>query len=278
VSRLGDLSALPTDPNTLRISVTGQQFQWTFGYGNSGVKTTNDLHIPIGQPLIFDVTSTDVIHSFWVPDLYGKIDANPGRVNRITFKAKQPGEYRGVCAELCGAGHGGMLFRVTAVTQTDFQQWLQTQQGGAAAPPAAAPVPQPNIGIPASPGPSPAAKPAASPAPGGSPVPAPPPPAPAAPPAGASPDEGRVLVAQKGCGGCHVIPGVPGASGTIGPSLAGVASRPRIAGGAVANNGPDDLKRWIMNPQALKPGTAMPNLGLSDDDATKIVAFLETLK
>jgi cytochrome c oxidase subunit 2 len=277
VSRLGDLSTLPTDPNTLRISVTGQQFQWTFGYGNSGVKTTNDLHIPIGQPLIFDVTSTDVIHSFWVPELYGKIDANPGRVNRITFKAKQAGEYRGVCAELCGAGHGGMLFRVTAVTQTEFQQWLQTQQGGGAPQPPppvpAKPSASPNTGAPASPVPSPAVKPAASPSPGASPVP---PPAP--PPAGASPDEGRALVAQKGCGGCHTIPGVPGATGTIGPNLAGVASRPRIAGGAVPNNGPDDLKRWIMNPQALKPGTAMPNLGLSDDDATKIVAFLETLK
>jgi cytochrome c1 len=71
---------------------------------------------------------------------------------------------------------------------------------------------------------------------------------------------------------------VPGASGTIGPNLTGVASRTRIAGGAVPNNGPDDLKRWIMNPPALKPGTAMPNLGLSDDDATKIVAFLETLR
>src|ERR1700704_3710047 len=201
VSRLGDLSTLPTDPNTLRISVTGQQFQWTFGYGNSGVKTTNDLHIPIGQPLIFDVTSTDVIHSFWVPDLYGKIDANPGRVNRITFKAKQPGEYRGVCAELCGAGHGSMLFRVTAVTQTEFQQWLQTQQTGAAPPPAPAPaVPpkpsvQPNTGVVV----SPVAKPVASPSPG---APAAPPAVPDQPPAGASVDEGRALVAQKGCGGC----------------------------------------------------------------------------
>src|SRR6195256_2760379 len=137
VSRLGDMSQLPTDPSTLHISVTGRQFQWDFAYGTSGVKSTNDLHIPVGTPLVFDVTSIDVIHSFWVPDLYGKIDANPGRVNRITFKAKQPGEYRGVCAELCGAGHGGMLFRVTAVTQTDFQQWLQTQQGGAAAQPPA---------------------------------------------------------------------------------------------------------------------------------------------
>src|SRR5207302_2876284 len=84
-TRLGDLSQIPTDPNTLHISVTGRQFQWDFAYGNSGVKTTNDLHIPVGTPLVFDVTSIDVIHSFWVPDLYGKIDANPGRVNRIPF-------------------------------------------------------------------------------------------------------------------------------------------------------------------------------------------------
>src|SRR3984893_11335942 len=133
VSRLGDLSQLPTDPSTLRISVTGRQYQWEFGYGSSGVKTTNDLHIPVGTPLIFEVTSVDVIHSFWVPDLYGKIDANPGRVNRITFKATQPGTYRGVCAELCGAGHAGMAFRVEAVSPTDFDQWLQ-QQGGTAVP------------------------------------------------------------------------------------------------------------------------------------------------
>jgi cytochrome c1 len=87
-----------------------------------------------------------------------------------------------------------------------------------------------------------------------------------------------MLVAQKGCGGCHTIPGVPGASGVIGPNLAGIASRTQIAGGAVPNTSPDDLKRWIMNPQALKPGTQMPNLGLNDADATNIVAFLETLK
>src|ERR1700730_7828778 len=137
VTRLGDLSQLPTDPNTLHISVTGRQFQWDFTYGSSGVKTTNDLHIPVGTPLIFDVTSIDVIHSFWVPDLYGKIDANPGRINRITFKATKPGPYRGVCAELCGAGHAGMQFRVEAVSPSDFQQWLQQQQAGGA--PAAPP-------------------------------------------------------------------------------------------------------------------------------------------
>jgi cytochrome c oxidase subunit 2 len=246
VSRLGDLSQIPTSPDTLHIGVTGRQFQWEFAYGNSGVKTTNDLRIPVGTPLVFDVTSTDVIHSFWVPDLYGKVDANPGRINHITFKAKQPGEYRGVCAELCGAGHSGMLFRVQAVSQGEFRQWLQQQQAGATGTPA-----PPAPGAPAAPGPSGDA---------------------------ALVDAGKALVTQKGCGACHTIPGIPGASATIGPNLAGVASRKTIAGGAAPNNGPDDLKKWIINPPALKPGTAMPNLGLTDDEATRIVAFLETLK
>jgi cytochrome c1 len=106
----------------------------------------------------------------------------------------------------------------------------------------------------------------------------PPAPKPGAPtPDPAFVEQGKQLVAQKGCGGCHTIPGVAGASGTIGPNLAGVANRTTIAGGAVPNNGPDDLKRWVMNPPGVKPGTAMPNLNLTDDEATKIAAFLETL-
>jgi cytochrome c len=90
--------------------------------------------------------------------------------------------------------------------------------------------------------------------------------------------EGQQIIASKPCVGCHTIPGIPGANGTIGPNLAGVASRTKIAGGAVDNAGPDDLKAWIMNPPAKKPGTLMPNLGLTDDEATKIVAYLELLK
>jgi cytochrome c len=90
--------------------------------------------------------------------------------------------------------------------------------------------------------------------------------------------EGQQLIASKPCVGCHTIPGVAGATGTVGPNLGGVASRTKIAGGAVNNTGPDDLKKWIMNPTALKPGTLMPNLGLTDDEATKIVAYLELLK
>jgi len=90
--------------------------------------------------------------------------------------------------------------------------------------------------------------------------------------------EGAQIIATKPCVGCHTIPGIPGATGTVGPNLGGVASRAKIAGGAVSNTGPDDLKKWILNPPAQKPGTAMPNVGLNDDEATKIVAYLETLK
>jgi len=234
VTRLGELSQIPSDdPNALRIAVTGRQFSWEFDYGASGVKSTNELRIPTGRPLVFEVTSMDVIHSFWVPDLYGKIDANPGRINRISFSARQPGTYRGVCAELCGAGHSDMLFRVEAMGPAEFEQWLEQQRTGA--PP---PVPPGGAGDPA---------------------------------------QGRNLVAQKGCGACHVIAGVPGAVGTVGPNLAGVATRNPIAG-SVPNGGPDDLKAWILDPPSLKPGTQMPNLGLSDTEATHIVAFLQTLR
>jgi cytochrome c1 len=105
--------------------------------------------------------------------------------------------------------------------------------------------------------------------------------APAASPSADLPPEARAgqqLAAQKGCSTCHTIPGVAGANGVIGPNLAGVASRPTIAGGDVPNTGPADLERWILDPPAVKPGTPMPNLGLSQQEAQQIVAYLETLK
>jgi cytochrome c1 len=143
-----------------------------------------------------------------------------------------------------------MQFRVTTLSAADFQNWLQQQ--GATGPAVAGATPVPGAAAPAA-----SAQPAA---------------------AAANPADGAALIQQFGCGACHTIPGIPGANGTVGPNLAGVASRPTIAGGVVQNTGPDALKRWIMNPPGLKPGTIMPNLGLTDDQATKIVAYLETLK
>lgn len=89
---------------------------------------------------------------------------------------------------------------------------------------------------------------------------------------------GVKVILQRGCGSCHVIPNIPGASGTIGPSLEGIGSRDPIAGGVVPNTSADDLAKWIQNPGALKPGTAMPTLGLSDQEARDAATYLRTLK
>jgi cytochrome c2 len=90
--------------------------------------------------------------------------------------------------------------------------------------------------------------------------------------------QGVRVIVQKGCGSCHTIPNIPGASGTIGPNLQGIADRKQIAGGAVPNNSVEDLAKWIQNPQALKPGTAMPTLGLSAEEARSAAEYLYTLK
>lgn len=85
-------------------------------------------------------------------------------------------------------------------------------------------------------------------------------------------------VLTRGCGGCHVIPNIPGAAGTVGPSLEGVADRKLIAGDRVPNNSVEDLAAWVQDPPGLKPGTPMPNLGLSAEEARNVAEFLYTLK
>jgi cytochrome c2 len=89
---------------------------------------------------------------------------------------------------------------------------------------------------------------------------------------------GKGMFLAKGCGGCHTITGVAGASGQVGPNLSGVATRSTIAGGVVSNNGRDDLVQWILDPPALKAGIAMPRLGLTHDEAVSIATYLETLR
>lgn len=92
---------------------------------------------------------------------------------------------------------------------------------------------------------------------------------------GGDPQLGATLIQQWGCGSCHVIPGVKGADGLVGPPLSNFASRAYIAG-QLPNN-PDDLIRWIMDPQAVEPGTAMPNLSVSEDVARHMAAYLYTV-
>jgi cytochrome c oxidase subunit II len=129
VQSMSRLGAIPQGGQT--IQVTGRQFAWEFAYPGTPVKTINDLRVPVNQPVVLEITSGDVIHSFWVPDLGGKMDANPGLVNRMSFTAEREGQFRAVCAELCGIGHANMLFTVTAMSPGEFQTWLA--EGGQAA-------------------------------------------------------------------------------------------------------------------------------------------------
>jgi cytochrome c oxidase subunit 2 len=112
----------------LVIEVIGHQWWWEISYPDQVVVTANELHLPVGQPVMLHVTSEDVIQSFWVPELHGKIDMIPGRTNKFRLEANQAGEYYGICAEFCGLQHAKMTFLVVAEAQQDFQQWLAQQQ------------------------------------------------------------------------------------------------------------------------------------------------------
>ena len=120
-------------PNAMRVEVEGFQFAWRFRYAEQDVESINELRIPVGRPVVFDVTARDVMHSFWVPELFGKIDAIPGRVNRTWTQAEVTGTFRGVCAELCGAGHAAMLFTAQAVSEDEFNTWIEGLRSGGAA-------------------------------------------------------------------------------------------------------------------------------------------------
>lgn len=109
--------------NVMQIQVTGQQWFWTFKYDN-GVSTSREVYIPVGRPVEFLITSRDVIHSFWVPQLGGKIDAIPGRRTSTWFTAEEPGTYLGQCAEFCGLEHYAMLFDVHALPENEFAAWM----------------------------------------------------------------------------------------------------------------------------------------------------------
>lgn len=136
VQTIFDLDSPPDEENALRINVTGHQWWWEFEYPDFGFVTANEAHIPVGRTIIFSITSNDVIHSFWTPKLAGKVDAVPGRNNKLWLTADEPGNYFGQCAEFCGISHANMRFRVIAENDQDFQAWVRSQQQAAGQPPA----------------------------------------------------------------------------------------------------------------------------------------------
>jgi cytochrome c oxidase subunit 2 len=118
-------------PGELHISVVGKRWWWDVRYPDSGVATANEIHIPVGQTVDLALTSDNVIHSFWVPELAGKLDTIPGQVNHLRLKAMRAGTYRGECAEFCGIQHANMNFSVIAETPADFDLWLSRRTSGA---------------------------------------------------------------------------------------------------------------------------------------------------
>lgn len=124
---LWSLSAQAADAE-VTIDVIGHQWWWEVQYPEQSIITANEITIPVGQPVRIRLTSADVIHSFWVPELHGKLDLIPGRTNTFWIEADHTGEYWGLCAEFCGTQHAKMLFLVIAVEQSAFAEWLTTQQ------------------------------------------------------------------------------------------------------------------------------------------------------
>ncbi|MEZ5234186.1 MAG: cytochrome c oxidase subunit II [Acidimicrobiales bacterium] len=121
-------------PPALPIEVIGHQYWWEIRYPDHGVVTANEIHIPVGTPVELTLTTEDVIHSVWVPQLSGKVDMIPGEVTELRFEADTAGTYLGQCAELCGLQHARMRLHVVAEPLDRFEAWVARQAEPAAAP------------------------------------------------------------------------------------------------------------------------------------------------
>jgi cytochrome c oxidase subunit II len=223
----------------MTISVEGQQWSWLFHYpkedrfklrDNSYLVVGEELHIPVNTKVLLELSSKDVIHSFWVPNIGGKKDAVPGRPTEQWIQADRPGTYKGQCYEFCGTGHADMLITlVVHAPGADYDAWVKQAVDDA------------NLLL--------------------------------------DPDtaKGREAFLALACAGCHTVKGTA-AVGKVGPDLTHVASQKSIAGGLLSPVNEENLTRWLKNPPAIKPGTLMPTLNLSDEQVADLVKWLRTLK
>jgi len=221
----------PQPPGALEVTVVGHQWWWEIRYPKLGIVTANELHVPVNDtatpaPTFITLESVDVIHSFWVPQLSGKMDVIPNKVNRVWIEPLAAGVYLGQCAEYCGLEHALMLLTVVVEPRAEFERWVAAQQATARDDPAG--------------------------------------------------QRGRELFASLACINCHTIRGTP-ANGVFGPDLTHLMAR-RIIGAGAAANTPKDLRAWVDNPGALKPGALMPAMKLSRDEVDQITAYLVTLR
>ncbi|GAB1489196.1 cytochrome c oxidase subunit II [Opitutaceae bacterium] len=287
---------IPEEQREQAYEVTATGYQWWFKFeypteqidGAGTLVTGNELVIPAGRPVRVNLRTIDVIHSFWVPKLAGKVDMIPNRGNHLWLQADEPGYFWGQCAEYCGESHAVMRFRVVALNEADFAAWVENQKKDgrtveASTNVAAADAPRAQFADfkVNEPGWTPEFD---------------------ADPLGnwvqkqfpernenpALIAEGRQLFAEKACAGCHTIRGHEGV-GITGPDLTHIGSRTTIAGGLLENN-TRNLYRWIAEPNHVKPGNKMWVGGYTErdtgnriiemtpSDVSALVAYLESLK
>ncbi|MFQ5967415.1 MAG: cytochrome c oxidase subunit II [Acidimicrobiia bacterium] len=228
-----------TSGSEMTIEVIGHQWWFEYVYRAEGITTANVLVIPEDTQVALALTSDDVIHNFWVPRLNGKRYAVPGQVTTLLLQADDPGEYWGQCGEFCGLSHSLMRARVQVLTAAAFDQWVADQQ-------------------------LPAAEPAAD----------------SLAAHGLELFQTGLFTADDGvsyaCTQCHVIAGVNDQTAQAAPNLTHFASR-NVFAGASLDRTAENVARWLSNPPAIKPGSYMPNLNLSQEEITSLVAYLETL-
>jgi cytochrome c oxidase subunit 2 len=144
IKTLGFITSQPAnaagaaDPQPLHVKVVGHQWWWEFDYPDLGIITANEYHVPVGQVVELDIESVDVVHSYWSPQLGGKVDAIPGHTNHTWFQATQTGQYHGQCAEFCGMQHANMRFTVYVDSPDQFQAWVKDQKAAIPTPSGAA--------------------------------------------------------------------------------------------------------------------------------------------
>jgi cytochrome c oxidase subunit 2 len=221
----------PKPATAVEVTAIGHQFWWEFRYPGLDIVTANELHIPVSDPAhptptFLKLLSADTDHSFWVPQLAGKTDLIPNRVNEMWMDPHQTGIYLGQCAQYCGTQHAKMLLQVSVDSPQDFEAWVRAQKE---------PANQDDKEI-----------------------------------------AGRHVFETTACVNCHAVGGTNG-TGRFGPDLTHLMSRRTIASGA-AENTKENLRLWVQNPNAIKPGSLMPAMQLTDADLDALVRYLETLR
>jgi cytochrome c oxidase subunit II len=221
----------PQPPNALQVTVVGHQFWWEYRYPGLGVVTANELHIPVSdisrpRPTFLTLLSADTDHSFWIPQLGGKTDLIPNRINALWMDPQRTGIFLGQCAQYCGTQHAKMLQRVSVDTPDEFDAWIRAQREPAMEDASAA--------------------------------------------------GGRRIFETTACINCHTVRGTL-ANGRFGPDLTHLMSRATLASGA-AENTPENLRVWLREPDAIKPGSLMPAMKLREPELDALVQYMRSLR